>query len=361
MVRGNNQQAAESFVNANNLGFIVTTRSRYLGGYVGDASALDKWLKAKISDWSHGIQELAQVASSHPQSAYAGLQKSLQHEWAYVQRVVEGTSEHFIPLEEALTTTFLPSLFGERSIEDAHRRPLAALPVKHAGLEIPNPVATSDSSYKLSTLVCGHLIGALRLDSDVQFSQVDHSSTRKENIAAMRKRKTKEHESKLTTILSTLDADTACTVKRGKVCGQWLSVMPSRVSGTELSPQEFRDNLLLRYGRTPGDLPAQCDGCGGRFTVSHALDCKKGGLVMLRHNEIQGEVTELGSKALSPSAVRVEPLIHLDSSTTEDSAETPKSNTDPNQSTDHAANDGKRGDVLIRGLYKRGMDTIIDV
>ena len=82
---------------------------------------------------------------------------------------------------------------------------------------------------------------------------------------------------------------------------------------------------------------------------------------MLRHSGIQGEVTELGSKALSPCAVRVEPLIHLDSNTTEDSAETPKSNTDPNQSTDHAANDGKRGDVLIRGLYNRGMDTIIDV
>jgi hypothetical protein len=36
--------------------------------------------------------------------------------------------------------------------------------------------------------------------------------------------------------------------------------------------REFRDALLfLRYGRSPGDLPSHCDGCGQKFTIQHML------------------------------------------------------------------------------------------
>lgn len=43
----------------------------------------------------------------------------------------------------------------------------------------------------------------------------------------------------------------------------------------------------------------------------------------------------------------------------EETPSTPKAN--PNHSKDHNANDGKRGDILIRGLFNRGTDCIIDV
>ncbi len=233
--------------------------------------------------------------------------------------------------------------------------------MKSAGLALPDPTQTASSNYKVSSLMCGHLVDAMRQDKAVQYSSADHASLRKEVIAETRKRKTEENKTKLSTILSNLDADTARTIQRGEHCGQWLSVTPSIVNGTELSPQEFRDNLHLRYGRTPGDLPERCDGCNAPFTVQHSLDCKKGGLIILRHNEISGEVMEWASKALSPSAVvRVEPLIHLDSNTAPDeNAEAAPSATDSKRS--HTANDGKRGDILIRGLFQRGSDCIIDV
>jgi hypothetical protein len=81
--------------------------------------------------------------------------------------------------------------------------------------------------------------------------------------------------------------------------GQWLSVLPSTVNGTELSAQEFRDALLLRYARCPPDLPIQCNGCQQKFSVRHALECKRGGLVISRHNEIRDELSDLASKAFS--------------------------------------------------------------
>jgi hypothetical protein len=89
-----------------------------------------------------------------------------------------------------------------------------------------------------------------------------------------------------------------------------LSVMPSTLNVMELSTQEFRDALLLRYARTPGgDLPSHCDGCGAKFCVRHTLECKVGGLIKLWHNEINKELCDLASKALAPSAVRVKPMI----------------------------------------------------
>lgn len=46
-------------------------------------------------------------------------------------------------------------------------------------------------------------------------------------------------------------------------------------------------NSALRYGRSIVRMPPLCDGCGGELSVQHALDCRKGGLVIHRHNEIR--------------------------------------------------------------------------
>ena len=38
--------------------------------------------------------------------------------------------------------------------------------------------------------------------------------------------------------------------------GAWLSAIPHLLDGTELSREKFRDNLRLRYGLMPQDIPA---------------------------------------------------------------------------------------------------------
>jgi len=88
--------------------------------------------------------------------------------------------------------------------------------------------------------------------------------------------------------------------------------MPSHVGETILSSAEFRDALMLRYARVPLKLPTSCDGCGESktFDVNHALDCKNGGLVTARHDEIRDELRDLLAHVFSPSRIRCEPMIN---------------------------------------------------
>ena len=74
--------------------------------------------------------------------------------------------------------------------------------------------------------------------------------------------------------------------------GAWLSAVPHRLNGTELSREEFWDNLRLRYGLMSQDV---CDGCGKKFLIEHALSCPKGGLVLARHGDNAKEWGALGN------------------------------------------------------------------
>ena len=92
--------------------------------------------------------------------------------------------------------------------------------------------------------------------------------------------------------------------------GAWLSVVPHRLNGTELSQEEFWDNFCLRYGLMPQDIPTTCNGCGKRFSIEHALSCPKGGLVLERHDDTAKEWGALGYRYLVPSAITYKPKIN---------------------------------------------------
>ena len=87
----------------------------------------------------------------------------------------------------------------------------------------------------------------------------------------------------------------------------WLSVLPLARSQFDLSAQEFRDGLALRYRKPLLSLPSVCDGCGTLFSVEHSLDCCFGGLVTSRHNEVRDAFGDLASLVWSP--VIKEPVV----------------------------------------------------
>ena len=57
-------------------------------------------------------------------------------------------------------------------------------------------------------------------------------------------------------------------------------------------------------------MPTHCDGCGEAMTVEHALKCKVGGLVHIRHEDGGGEFRHLCGLATSPGRIKREPYIY---------------------------------------------------
>ena len=66
----------------------------------------------------------------------------------------------------------------------------------------------------------------------------------------------------------------------------WLTTLPIRAKGFNLNKQEFTDALALRYGWPVEGLPEQC-ACGEEYDLNHAMICKKGGFVCIRHDEVR--------------------------------------------------------------------------
>ena len=95
-----------------------------------------------MEGWAESVRTLAGVARKHPQSAYAGLQKSLQQEWAFMQRVTPGIGDTFGPVEEEIATAFLLALF-EVVGDGVPGRAITRLPVKQVGLALPDPRQTA--------------------------------------------------------------------------------------------------------------------------------------------------------------------------------------------------------------------------
>jgi hypothetical protein len=142
----------------------------------------------------------------------------VQQEWQFVQRVVEGIGKDVSEVEKAITNLFLPSLFADQFDENNPRCKTVTAELK----------------------VCKIVLNGFALEL----------------------------------ILEDLDCNTSRTTFCGKETGQWLSVMPSTLNGTKLSPQEFWDSLHLRYVRTPGDQLLQASKvCSAFFRCAFQAWC----------------------------------------------------------------------------------------
>merc|ERR1712062_884816 len=76
--------------------------------------------------------------------------------------------------------------------------------------------------------------------------------------------------------------------------------------GYTLNKQEFRDAICLRYGWRIPNTPSFCS-CKLKNTHDHTLNCKLGGYVNMRHNNIRDFEATLLKEVCQD--VKIEPML----------------------------------------------------
>jgi hypothetical protein len=281
-----------------------------------------------------------------------GFTSSLQSEWQYLSRAVPGVEVHLGPVEEAIRDVFIPALL-ECSAEDVRGnsdfRQLLSHGCKQGGLNIRNPVASAPRMRQSSVEGGKVLVKSLREAGDLDL--VEHQQCAKGAGLRAKKERVELEIAFVDAMKRRVGKKEAKRLERIGETGAWLTAAPNVRKGTALSADEWRDNARLRYGLRPHKLQDRCDGCGKGFSVDHGINCKVGGLPIVRHNNLAGTAGALAAMALTKSCVSYEPNIFYGAGVLagQGIADLEK--------IGHES----RGDVAVHGLWKRGETCILDI
>ncbi|KAL7475011.1 hypothetical protein ACHAW6_000948, partial [Cyclotella cf. meneghiniana] len=303
----------------------------YVGGFIGSTASLINWLRPMIDSWVHGVNSLASIASRFLHSVYAGLVSCLAAEWQYLCNIVPDIGPLLAPIEDALRTKFLPAILGPDIKIDDDLRNLLTLGVKSRGLTIRNPTLTAESLFCTSQATTAYLSRSLLRNEPLS---THHNRAAVCSASASSRKECRDGETAfLQAILKRSPPKVKKRLERAGATCAWLSTIPDHFTGTELTKTEWLNNIALRYSSRPPHLPSHCDGCDEGFTVVHALNCKKGRLVGICHNNTRNEWAHLCRLAFSNARVKIKPLIHYGHDSSDRSpccATTPPPPTSPN-------------------------------
>ena len=74
----------------------------------------------QIKSWSKDILDLARIAKSEPQLAYAAFVYGTSKKWIYLTRTTPNVSELLKPLEFFIQEHFIPVIVGKSFFEAPH-------------------------------------------------------------------------------------------------------------------------------------------------------------------------------------------------------------------------------------------------
>ena len=107
---------------------------------------------------------------------------------------------------------------------------------------------------------------------------------------------------------------------------------------------EFQDALCLRYDKTLKNLPSKCP-CTKSFTITHAMNCHRGGFVNSRHDSVRNFEARLLKEVCHD--VQIEPPLQ------------PCTGIQLHRSAN--TRDDARLDVRAKGFWRDGQNAFFDV
>ena len=317
---------------------VTTEGKRHLGAALGTEDFRRRYAAEKVSKWCTELHNLSEIAKHQPQAAYAAFTHGERHHLTYFLRTIKGMEDVLKPLDDIISQEFLPVLLGKNVISDANRE-LYSLPLRHGGLGIPVFCESASEEYNASTRITVPLVAIMMMQG--------RELPNREDVFKKRREVKAEHEEFLKNKVVKMDLELhkGTARHRRQACekgaSSWLSVLPLSEQGFTLAKGEFRDALALRYGDTIADLPSQCP-CGENFSMTHALNCKRGGFIIMRHNNIRDFEANLMHKVCND--VEVEPRLQpLDG-----------------EAVNGLEGDEARPDIRARGMWRTAQNAYFD-
>ena len=185
---------------------------------------------------------------------------------------------------------------------------LFSLPTRMGGLGVRDPMSLTEVRFQASQLGSKVIMEYLS-GKEEEFLVADHYDIFGEKSSEKKLEQQVADEKYLDVVLKNFDELKVRAIWRaieGK-CSNWLNVVPVSIYGFVLSEREFRDAIAIRYKKPLVEMPGFCDGCGAPTDVSHALSCRKGGLVIRRLNDIRDSLGDL--MAMGFNGVLKEPIV----------------------------------------------------
>ena len=276
------QQLAAKIFDGTNIN-ITCEGKRHLGAAIGTREFHQEYAEKKISKWCSEVERLAEFAKTQPQAAYAAFIHGEMHRFTYFLRTIPNMSGYLQPLDDVIENKFLPAILGSTSIT-ATERNLYSLPIKSGGLGIPILQDKADQDYSTSVQITAPL-AAIMITQGSSLPNPEEEQKIKNDVKKVNTNIAKQREE---IVIASLGDITKKAVEQAKEKGasSWLSTLPLEDQGFTLNNGEFRDALAIRYNAPLRGLPSRCP-CGQPFDMNHAMNCKRGGLVTIRHNNIR--------------------------------------------------------------------------
>ena len=257
-------------------------------------------------------------------------------------RTITDINDQLKLLDDVITNEFIPSITNGIFCSPDMRR-LMALPPKFGGLGIPIFAEQASVEFENSQKLTKHL--ANNIVNQVEGLPENQEAKKLKNEIKTAKRRAQEltleelREHMQPNLLKLND------LARVKGASCWLTLLPIDDEGDDLPKELFWDLIRIRYGYQLKRLPVTCE-CGSQFNLQHALSCKKGGFVSLRHNELRN-IIALMLKTVCKD-VLVEPALQ------------PLSGERLHETT-AITGDEARLDVHARGFWQTGQSAFFDI
>ena len=316
-----------------------------LGSVIGNKDFISNYCKAKFDNVANIVGNLTRLAKSHPQQSWSVISRSTKFKSSYLFRTIPSAEAYADSYNEKLEE-FLSTILGRQLDEKMINQ--STLPIGKGGLGLNiNANEYAQQQYNDSQMLTYHLTRYITNDEPRELE------TWKDIYNNIRNGKKKFWDSKLCSFKETIDETHAKRMDEMQQPGanNWLSCLPvSWKHDWQLTKNDFRDAMNLRFNLLPLDTPMTCvsNQCNEPFTLKHIDICPKGGTITRRHDYVKNILARYAEKAYGSAHITVEP--HL-GELTEEEIEMLSGNTSK----------GARADIAILDYQNNQTTSYVDV